>query len=656
MLRTEHTIRLWAMPLLIAALFMATGCKKLSGTNGEQTHAAQSGEAYVDADDTYELKDAPMQGNADGLVTIVAFSEYQCPFCARVLPTITEVLDKHEGDVRLFFKDHPLPFHAEAEPAARAAHAAGKQGKFWEYHDLLFENQKDLPKKKYSEYAEELGLDVEQFEEDMASEEITQMVADGLKLSSKLGVRGTPNFFINGANVRGAQPAQAFHSIIETEKKEMQKLIDDGKTKAEALAERIKTNSEADQPDEQAKPPARPTPDPADVLYVPVDESPVRGSDNALVTLVLFSDFECPFCKRIEPTIDTMVEEFGDDLRVVWKHNPLAFHQRAEPASRAAYAAGKQDKFWEYHGLIFENQKKLQDDDLDAYAEELGLDMAKFKEDMNSDAAKQQIKKDQALAARTKAQGTPHSFVNGIRVRGAQPEASFRKIIQEELDKAKEALSADQQKKNPYEALQATANKGEAKMITPPADEAAAPKEPAKPVDIPVGDGVPTRGPADAKVTLVEYTDFECPFCSRFSKSLDEVLQDDEVASQVRVVVKQFPLGFHKNAHLASQAALAAHDQGKFWEYHDVLWDNTRALDRPSLERYAEELGLNVDKFKKALDDGTYKDQVDAEFKEGQGFGVTGTPSWFVNGVKHSGALAPAQIKQILLDAANAAD
>lgn len=654
MLRIQHTTRIWATLLLVAALLTVTGCKKLSGSKDSVDQAAQSGEAYVDADDTYQIKNAPMKGNADALVTIVAFSEFQCPFCARVLPTLDEVMEKHGSDVRVFFKDLPLPFHKEAGPAARAAHAAGKQGKFWEYHDLLFENQKELNSAPYEKLAEQLGLDVEQFNADRDSDEIKQLVDASEKLAGELGVRGTPNFFVNGANIRGAQPVAAFDAIIEQEKKAMKELIDAGKSKEEALAERIEKNKSAAEPEAQ-RPDARPEPDPKDVLYVPVDGSPVRGNADALVTLVLFSDFECPFCKRIEPTIDQLVDEFGDDLRVVWKHNPLSFHPRAEPASRASWAAGQQGKFWDYHALVFENQKALSDDDLDKYAEELGLDMKKFKEDMNSDAAKEQIKKDQALAARTKAQGTPHSFVNGRRVRGAQPFDSFKKVVEEELAKAKESLSAQDQKKGAYEKLQANANKGEAKMIVPkgaPARQA----EPAKPVEIPIGANVPSRGPADAKVTLVEYTDFECPFCGRFSKTLDEVLEDEEIASQVRVVVKQFPLGFHRNAHLASQAALAAHAQGKFWEYHDLLWDNQKALDRASLERYAEELGLNVKKFKKALDDETFKAQVDEEFKEGQGFGVSGTPTWFVNGVKESGALPAEAIKQKLLDAAKAAD
>lgn len=654
MLRIEHTTRLWALLLLVAALFVVTGCKKVSGSGDSQDLGATGGDAYVDPDDTYQIKDAPMRGDADALVTIVAFSEFQCPFCARALPTIDEVLDTHGSDVRVFFKDYPLPFHNEAGPAAEAAHAAGKQGKFWEYHDLLFENQKTLGDEKYVELAEKLNLDIDQFNEDRESDEIKAIVADSLKLAGDLQVRGTPNFFINGANIRGAQPAAAFNKLIEQEKEAMQKLIDEGQSKEDALAARIKENKSAPEPEQ--KPNARPEPDPEDVLYVPVDESPIRGNENALVTLVLFSDFECPFCKRVEPTIDALLETYGDDLRVVWKHNPLPFHKRAEPASRAAYAAQQQGKFWEYHELIFENQKELSDDDLIGYAEDLGLDMDKFREDMESDAAKAQIKKDQALATRTKAQGTPHSFINGRRVRGAQPEAAFKKIIDEELEKAKETLSAADQKKGAYEKLQEKANKGEAKMIVPEGGDAPQKAEPAKPVDIPVADNVPSRGPEDAPVTLVEYTDFECPFCGRFAKSLDEVLKDDEVASKVRVVVKQFPLGFHKNAHLASQASLAAHAQGKFWEYHDLLWDNQNALDRASLERYAEEVGLDTDAFKKALDEGTYKDQVDAEFKEGQGFGVSGTPTWFINGVKESGALPPEAIKEKLLDAVDSDD
>src|SRR5690625_7403089 len=130
MLRIEHTTRLWATLLLAAALFMVAGCKKVSGSKDSADQAAQSsGAAYVDADDTYQIKNAPMKGNADALVTIVACSEFQCPVCARVLPTLDQVLEKHGSEVLIFFKERTLPYHTDATPTARAQQASDKQGK-----------------------------------------------------------------------------------------------------------------------------------------------------------------------------------------------------------------------------------------------------------------------------------------------------------------------------------------------------------------------------------------------------------------------------------------------------------------------------------------------------------------------------------------------
>ncbi len=143
------------------------------------------------------------------------------------------------------------------------------------------------------------------------------------------------------------------------------------------------------------------------------------------------------------------------------------------------------------------------------------------------------------------------------------------------------------------------------------------------------GDG-PATGPADAKVTLVEFSDFECPYCSRAANAVNEVKK--KYGDKIRLVFKQFPLSFHKNAHLASQAALAANEQGKFWEYHDKLFENQRALKRPELEKYAKELGLNLPKFKKALDTEKYKKQVDDEIEQGKKVHVSGTPTLFLNG------------------------
>jgi len=155
------------------------------------------------------------------------------------------------------------------------------------------------------------------------------------------------------------------------------------------------------------------------------------------------------------------------------------------------------------------------------------------------------------------------------------------------------------------------------------------PLDPAKQQAIAAADA-PSFGPADSKVTLVEFSDFQCPFCSRAANAVKELKA--KYGNKIHFVFRQFPLSFHQNAHLASQASLAAHAQGKFWEYHDKLFDNQKALERDALEKYAKELGLNVDQFKKALDNKEYAAKVDADMKLGNDVSVSGTPTLFING------------------------
>jgi protein-disulfide isomerase len=142
----------------------------------------------------------------------------------------------------------------------------------------------------------------------------------------------------------------------------------------------------------------------------------------------------------------------------------------------------------------------------------------------------------------------------------------------------------------------------------------------------------PAFGPEGAKVVIVEFSDFQCPFCSRAAAVAHQV--KEKYSDKVRFVFRQFPLSFHQNAHGAAEASLAANAEGKFWEYHDKLFANQQALDRPSLEKFAQETGLNMAAFKKALDDKTYSAKVDADFALGQEVAVDGTPTMFLNGAR----------------------
>lgn len=158
---------------------------------------------------------SPVKGPAAAKITIIEFSDFQCPFCKRGKDTMAEVLKKYPNDVKVVFKHLPLAFHDKAEPAARASMAAGKQGKFWEMHDALFDNQAQLGAEFFLDQAKKLGLDVEKFKKDMDADDVTEQIKKDKDLADKNGISGTPGFFVNGVAVRGAYPLSHFDMIIQ---------------------------------------------------------------------------------------------------------------------------------------------------------------------------------------------------------------------------------------------------------------------------------------------------------------------------------------------------------------------------------------------------------------------------------------------------------
>lgn len=147
--------------------------------------------------------DSPVRGNKEAPVTIVEFSDFQCPYCSRVQSILEEVLKAYPKEARLIFKDFPLSFHKHAKSAARAAHAAGEQGKYWEMHDLIFKNYNKLAESKFEEFADELKLDKEKFTADFRSNKYDKRIQDAVNLGKKIGVSGTPTLFINGKRMKG---------------------------------------------------------------------------------------------------------------------------------------------------------------------------------------------------------------------------------------------------------------------------------------------------------------------------------------------------------------------------------------------------------------------------------------------------------------------
>lgn len=137
-------------------------------------------------------------------------------------------------------------------------------------------------------------------------------------------------------------------------------------------------------------------------------------------------------------------------------------------------------------------------------------------------------------------------------------------------------------------------------------------------------------GPATAKVTVVEFSDFQCPYCAQAHETVHQIRE--RYSDKVRIIFRHFPLPFHEHARLAAQAALAANAQGKFWPFHDRMFQHQNALDRKSLEGYAQELGLDVAAFRKGIDERQFEAQLDADVALARSVSVDGTPTMFVNG------------------------
>jgi len=159
----------------------------------------------------------PAKGPDTAPVTIVEYSDFQCPYCARVGPTLARIAETYPDKVRIVFRDFPLPGHSEAQPAAEAARCAHEQGQFWVYHDKLFASQRELGGEAYKKFAEQLGLDAAKFAacyDDGRYRQDVMMLARG---GQQFGVTGTPAFFVNGRFLSGAIPFERFQAVIEEE-------------------------------------------------------------------------------------------------------------------------------------------------------------------------------------------------------------------------------------------------------------------------------------------------------------------------------------------------------------------------------------------------------------------------------------------------------
>jgi protein-disulfide isomerase len=405
----------------------------------------QRGASQDDRSAVTARRDVPLGGDArgpeDAPINIVAFSDFECPFCRIADDSLNKLQQEYGNQIRLFFRHAPMPSHQRAGVAAQAALAAGAQGRFWQMHDQLFAHQASLARIDIDRYAQQIGLEMTTFRRALDGQAYQTRLAEDMALARSLGVRGLPAVFINGRLIVGAKPYGEFKTVVEDELRGAKALAAAGVEPANIYRTLMAGAAKLGAPERvrgaTARPAERPLPD--KVYKVDVGKAPARGPEDALLTIIEYSDFECPFCRAVEPTIKTILAEYPGKVRVVWKDSPLPSHRYGLQAAIVGRVAHAQGKFWKWHDRLLMNQEPLNAHSLEGFAREIGLDGATIRGALADRELEAAIREDVAAAQKIGVRGTPAFFINGVYLAGAQPLEAFRKIVETQIGKA-EAL------------------------------------------------------------------------------------------------------------------------------------------------------------------------------------------------------------------------
>ncbi len=380
--------------------------------------------------------------------------------------------------------------------------------------------------------------------------------------------------------------------------------------------------------------------DPDTIYNVPRGDAPSEGPADAPITIVDWSDYECGFCNRVQVTLDRIDRLYPGQIR--WVHRELPADEDEPLAAEAARAAAAQGRFRPMHDRLFALAGRVDRAGVELIARELGLDMIKFRGDLDAGTYRAAIKTDLADAFHLGITGTPTTFINGRVIHGNQPLKVFADVIDQEL------VRADAERaKQPLDLYAELVETGKPAADAPPeTTNAAVPLDPNH--GYRVGLGLPGHqsGPDDALVTIVEWSDFQCPFCAKAAPVLAHVRQ--KYGNDVRVVYRHMAMYFHQSSAIAAEAGVAAAEQGKFWQFHDQVFAHFGHLTRDDLESYAKAIGLDMTKFRAALDTRKYHDAVIAETAAAEALGVDGTPTMFINGQPIAGARDEATMDHII--------
>ncbi len=371
----------------------------------------------------------PIWGTRAATVTLLVFGDLQCPHTRRTIRSLAKLKETLGDDLRLVFRHRPLSDHPYALTAARVLAGVQSRHGAGAFYRLLLEIARD----ETALSAESLGaaLSGEGVTESLSRLESlgTVPVEEDLRVAAAFGIASTPFSFVNGARVEGDPPYAELEAMLVAERRAADWSLAAGASAAELYSLRSSVNliGVGDTVAERS--------------CVPLGASPQRGPSDALVTIVEFADFECPFCKRAEASLSTLLEHHPGKLRLVWKSFPLPQHARAPVLGSFANqvrSAGGEKAFWAVHDALLRHKGAVDDSTLLALGASAGLDDTRATAALGAAGTGHDSSQraDLALGERLNVSGTPTFFFNGRRLSGAQPLVELERVFAEELKTA----------------------------------------------------------------------------------------------------------------------------------------------------------------------------------------------------------------------------
>ncbi len=436
------------------------------------------------------LQKQPWRGNRNAVVVIAIMSDFQCPWAKRVSPILTSLVKKYPKDLKVVWFDFPLRMHKQAMIAAiagRSVFAQGGNQQFWRFHDKVFANSKSISKNSLADWAKEAGANGDEVKRALEAGQIRKFIEGNMRRAQMIGVRGTPTLFVNGVRYKGRRSVELFSKIIDAEINTARQAIKAGKTTrqqyyatllgGERGRQLVKAGA-ASKAGKRAKRKRRKL-DPKIIYRIPVSKDDAyKGAKRPLVTMVLWSDFQCPYCRYMACTMEEVLRKYRKTVRLVYRHNPMSFHHNAMSAAEAVEAALAQKGrrgFWRMYAKLFpikycprntskykihqwlakikDRHPKLTRSTLRGFAKKVRLRMSRFQKAMDSHAHRARIKAQADTAKKLGARGTPALFVNGRYVRGYRNFAKLKIVIDAELSKARRLVKSGVSKRKLYDHI-----------------------------------------------------------------------------------------------------------------------------------------------------------------------------------------------------------